>query len=310
MANPELRLFRYFVTLCDERSFSRAAERLAITPPTLTHQIQKLEADLNVRLLTRKTKAKIALTEAGARFLESARDVLYRADEAAQNARKVARGEIGRLEIGYMIAIAYSGLVQRLIGGFQKENPAIEITLRQFSTVNLMDALMSNDLDAGFARQPNQYPSGLSGFPIRRAPVMLAVPNSNPLSRRRGPIDPVALRDEVFVSTSVGYDMAFTRNVEAIAAAAGFVPRIGKRAEDLTTVLAYVSAGYGVAALSDEMSLCRVPNVTFKRIAANVVEDVVYTFIHRSNETAPAARVLIEAMRAHALRDVGARRGS
>src|SRR5262249_41839898 len=121
MANTELRLFRYFVTLCDERSFTRAAERLAITPPTLTHQIQKLENDLDVRLLDRKTKAKFRLTDAGSRFLESARDVLQRAEEAERTAHKAARGEIGRLEIGYMIATAYSGLIQRIIRNFQNQ---------------------------------------------------------------------------------------------------------------------------------------------------------------------------------------------
>jgi DNA-binding transcriptional LysR family regulator len=106
MANIELRLYQYFITLCDEHNFARAAERLAITPPTLTHQIQKLEKELDVRLLSRKTKKKVQLTEAGVRFLESARDVLHRADEAELTARKAARGEVGRIEIGYQLAAA------------------------------------------------------------------------------------------------------------------------------------------------------------------------------------------------------------
>lgn len=118
MANIELRLYQYFVALCEEQNFSRAAERLAISPPTLTHQIQKLERNLSVRLLNRKTKKKLQLTEAGVRFLESARDVLHRADEAEIAARKASRGEVGRL--GYMIATVFSGMVQRYVGDFQK----------------------------------------------------------------------------------------------------------------------------------------------------------------------------------------------
>ena len=155
MAHTELRLFRYFVALCDEKNFSRAAERLAITPPTLTHQIQKLEKELNVRLLNRKTKMKFQLTDAGTRFLESARDVLLRADAAEKTARKAARGEIGRLEIGYMIATAYSGLVQRYIRSFQNTHTGIDITLHQVSTVALVGAIIANELDAGFARMPS-----------------------------------------------------------------------------------------------------------------------------------------------------------
>lgn len=305
MAHTELRLFRYFVALCDEKNFSRAAERLAITPPTLTHQIQKLEKELNVRLLNRKTKMKFQLTDAGTRFLESARDVLLRADAAEKTARKAARGEIGRLEIGYMIATAYSGLVQRYIRSFQNTHTGIDITLHQVSTVALVGAIIANELDAGFARMPKQYPSGLSGFPFYRAPVILALPSAHPLARARGSLNPKALADELFVSTSIGYDLAFTRHVEAIAELGGFTPRISKRAEDLTTVLTYVSLGYGIAAVSPTMASCRVPNVTFKKIASKAVPEVEFAFMYRSNESAPATRTLIEAMRPHALKKEG-----
>ena len=294
MGNMELRLLRYFVTLCEELNFSRAAERLAITPPTLTHQIQKLESELEVRLLSRKTKKKVQLTQAGARFLESARDVLHQADEAKMTARKAARGEIGRLEIGYLISTAYSGLIQRFIGNFRKANPAIDITLHQVSTVNLIHAILSNELDAGFARTPKQYPSGIGGFPLYRTSIVLALPGNHPLARKPGSINPKALIDETFVSTSIGFDLAFTRNVESVAGLGGFTPKIGKRAEDLTTVLGYVSAGYGIAAVSQEMTNCHVPNVVFKKIASGAVPEVIFSFIFRTGESAPASKAFID----------------
>ena len=303
MGNIELRLYRYFVTLCEERNFSRAAERLRITPPTLTHQIQKLEKDLDVHLLNRKPKMKIQLTQAGARFLESARDVLHRADEAEITARKAARGEVGRLEIGYMIATAYTGLVQSFVSNFQKLYPAIDITLHQLSTLNLASGILANELDAGFARLPKQYPLGLSGFPFCRTQVILALPSTHPLARKRGAISPKNLANETFVSTAVGFDLAFKRHVESIAVLGGFTPKIWKRAEDLTTVLAYVSAGYGIAAVSQEMANCRVPNVTYKKIAARTVPEVVFSFMYRSNETAPTVKAFIETIRAYAVKN-------
>jgi len=305
MANIELRLYQYFVTLCDERGFSRAAERLAITPPTLTHQIQKLEKDLDVRLLNRKTKKKVQLTVAGTRFLESARDVLHRADEAEITARKAARGEVGRLEIGYMVATIYSGVVQRYIADFQKLYAAVDITLRQTPTVNLINAIMANELDAGFARLPKQYPSGLSGFVFYRAPIILALPSGHALARKAGPVNPRDLSDEPFISTSIGYDLAFTRHVESIAALGGFKPSIRKRAEDMTTVMAYVSAGYGIAAVSQDMASWHAPNVTFKKLAASAPQ-VEYAFMYRSNESAPASRAFIDAMRSFVEKSVAA----
>ena len=281
---------------------------MAISPPTLTHQIQKLERDLNVPLLNRKTKKKVQLTEAGVRFLESARDVLHRAEEAEIAARKAARGEVGRLEIGYMVATVYSGFVQRYVGNFQKTYPAIDITLRQMSTVGLISAILANEIDAGFARLPKQYPSGLSGFLFYRTPVILALPSTHPLARKRGPINAKDLSDEPFVSTSIGYDLAFTRNVESIAGLGGFKPNIRKRAEDMTTVLAYVSAGYGIAAVSQETENWLVPNVTFKRLAPPSAPEVAFSFMYRSNETAPACKVFIEAIRSYAQKDDAAKR--
>jgi DNA-binding transcriptional LysR family regulator len=297
------------VALCEERSFSRAAERLAISAPTLTHQIQKLERDLSARLLDRATR-KIQLTEAGTRFLESARDVIHRADEAELTVRKAARGEVGKLEVGFLISIAYSGLVQRMISGFQADYPGIDITLHQLSTAKQMSMILSNELDVGFARLPKQYPTGLGGFVIDRASVILAVPKSHPLARTRGNVDPRTLANETFVSTSVTYDLAFRRHVEAIAGLGGFVPKVGKRADDLTTVLTYVSAGYGIAVMSEDMKNCHDPNIVFKRLASPNVPEVAYSFLFRNAETAPACRVFIEAMRAQALKGDAAKRKS
>ena len=303
MSNIELRLYRYFVALCQERNFSRAAVRLKISPPTLTHQIQKLEKELGVSLLNRKTKMEIQLTQAGARFLESAHNVLLQADEAELAAHQAARGEIGLIKIGYMITATYSGLIQRFIGGFQKSNPAIDITLQQLSTVKQISAILSNELDAGFARLPKQFPSGLSGFPIYRQPIVLALPSNHPLARKGDAIAPKALANETFVSTSIQFDLAFTRLVESVASLGGFKPKIWKRAEDLTTVLTYVSAGYGIAAVSEEMTKCRVPNVIFRKIAGSTIPDVTLAFFYRTNETAPACRALIESMRTYALKN-------
>ncbi len=89
MSDIETRLFRYFVAVAEERHFARAAERLGITPPTLTHQFKKLERELRVKLAKRKGNTRVILTEAGQRFLPRAREVLRQAEEAAA----VARGD-------------------------------------------------------------------------------------------------------------------------------------------------------------------------------------------------------------------------
>jgi DNA-binding transcriptional LysR family regulator len=209
-----------------------------------------------------------------------------------------------------MIATAYSGLLQRFIRGFQDKFPGIEITLHQVSTVQLVGAILANELDAGFAREPSQYPSGLGVIPFSRAPVVLALPGDHPLARKNGAISPRALAGEPFVSTSIGYDLAFTRHAEAIAKLGGFTPNIVKRAEDLTTVLTYVSLGYGIAAVSRDMTNCHAPNVVFRRIAARDVPEVMFSFMYRTRESVPAIRALIETVREQAVKNGAVRRAS
>jgi DNA-binding transcriptional LysR family regulator len=301
MTQIETRLFQYFVVTCEEENFARAAARLGITPPTLTHQIKKLEAQVGALLLIRHGKTKFAITAAGNRFLEGARGVLHHAQEAQKSARSAARGEIGTVEFGYTYPTAYTGLIHRLIGLFRQKQPAVDVRMQEVATLGLIEGILSNTLDAGFGRCPDHYPSGVTGFTIHRTSVVLAVPAEHRLAKRTGPINLTELADETFVSTSITYDLAFKANAASIAKLGRFNPKIGKRANDLTTVLAYVSAGYGIAPVTEPMAASKPPNVVFKKLAARSTPRVDYVFMHRSNESNPAARSLIETIRAHAL---------
>jgi DNA-binding transcriptional LysR family regulator len=176
MSDIEIRLFRYFVALAEERHFSHAALRLKITPPTLTHQIKKLESELGTKLVVRKGNTLVTLTEAGLRFLASAQQVLRQAEEAAAIARQAERGQIGRIDLGFHVSVSGSGLLQTWIGTFREANPAIDITMRQLAPMAQITGLIRNELDAGFTRAPRKYPAGLHGFEVYRQPVLVALP--------------------------------------------------------------------------------------------------------------------------------------
>src|SRR5688572_21933928 len=104
MAEIETRLFRYFVALAEEQHFSRAAQRLKISPPTLTHQIKKLERELDAKLVERKGNTHVVLTEAGQRFFAHARGVLRQVREAKSITQQAEYGEVGCIEVGYMLS--------------------------------------------------------------------------------------------------------------------------------------------------------------------------------------------------------------
>src|SRR3954447_12041212 len=180
----ELRHLRYFVAAAEELHFSRAAERLNISAPTLTQQIQVLEADLGV-VLFRRTKRSVALTEAGRRFLEEARKTLRQAEQATLVAQQAARGEIGRLEIGYVTSASCLGLIPMLLAEFRRLNPYVDLQVHRMETVRQLAALDHGQIDLGFLRPPTRYPVGLTGTLVWRQPFIVAMPKDHPLAAEK-----------------------------------------------------------------------------------------------------------------------------
>src|SRR6476661_1224473 len=120
----ELRHLRYFVVVAEELHFRRAAERLHMSQPPLSQQIRQLEEEIGATLLLRNQR-KVELTAAGAAFLVSAREILAAVEDAARQARRVQRGEVGRLAVGFVGSAMYS-FVPELLRAFREQAPRSE----------------------------------------------------------------------------------------------------------------------------------------------------------------------------------------
>ena len=125
----ELRQMRYFVAVAEELHFGRAAERLHIAQPAVSQQVRRLEENLGVQLLQR-TKRRVRVTAAGEAFLEHARGVLARADEAIVAAQEASRGDAGRLAIGFVTSALY-GAVPDIIRVFRENSPGVHLSLHE-----------------------------------------------------------------------------------------------------------------------------------------------------------------------------------
>jgi DNA-binding transcriptional LysR family regulator len=299
MGDIETRLFRYFVALAEEQHFARAAERLGISPPTLTSAIQKLERELGARLARRKGNTGVALTETGRQFFTEAQRVLRQAEEATVIARQAARGEVGRIELGYMTGILLAGLLHTWIGEFERANPAIDIARRRMRSMAQIAGLTHKELDAGFTRTPHKYPEGLKGIEVYREPLLFALPGEHPLARRQD-ISPAMLRDEIFVDTTPELNVGFFGFTDVVAAIGNFTPRVSKCDNDFTTLLSHVGHGYGIAVVPQLMTTMNFPNVVFRDIAADPVPQASIAFVYR-DDPSPAMKRLIKHMRRHAL---------
>src|ERR1700688_2817969 len=171
----ELRHLRYFVAVAEELHFSRAAARLNIAAPTLSSQIQALEAMLGAQLFARKTRS-VALTHVGKRFLEEARATLKQVEQAERVGRRAARGDVGSIAVGCVLSATFGGIVPWSIINFRTSHPDVSFQARAMATVQQMKELEDGSLDVGFIRAPDRYPTGLTGFIVDRQPFWLALP--------------------------------------------------------------------------------------------------------------------------------------
>lgn len=295
----ELRHLKYFVAVAEELHFARAAERLNIAAPTLSHQIGALETMLGAKLLTRKTKSAVALTNAGKRFLIAAREALKQAAYAEMVGRHAARGDTGSIAVGYVFSAGCGGLVSSTLASFRNAHPEVSFQLARMPTFAQFKALIDGTLDIAFARAMARYPSGLTGFIIERQPFWLALPEGHRLAARKQ-VTPAMLVDEPFIGMSLEMETGFWGNIAAVTPP-GMSLRIIERAPDAFTVMALVAAGLGISVLSESLSRIAIPGLTFRKLVG-VTRTADHAVIYRKNESAPVVTAFIEFLRAEAKR--------
>src|ERR1700752_5247479 len=133
----ELRHLRYFVAVAEEGHVTRAAERLGMQQPPLSQQIQALERQLAVHCFRRKPRG-VDLTDAGRALLDDARAILAHVDHAFATTRRTARGEQGRIAIGFTSSAPFHPFVPRVIRAFREAYPLIALSLDEGGTIEFI----------------------------------------------------------------------------------------------------------------------------------------------------------------------------
>ena len=148
----DIRHLRSFVTVAENLHFSRSAEQLGLSPPTLTAQIQEVERLLQARLFNR-TKRSVSLTPAGEAFLTEARATLDQLDRAIHVGRRAGRGQVGRVEIGYVGSAAFFGVLQDQVQRFRNQWPDVMVNTKEFPTDQLTPLLEEGRIGAQVGEQ-------------------------------------------------------------------------------------------------------------------------------------------------------------
>jgi DNA-binding transcriptional LysR family regulator len=242
----DIRALRYFVAVVDRQSFSRAAEALHVTQPTVSKMIQQLEQSLDLTLLERVGK-RFTLTDAGNVVLQRGRALLAMHEEMGVELQDLQQLRRGDLRIG-VTQQAHAPLAP-LLAAYHKRYPQIELKLFEGGSQGIEADLRSGVLEMGTMLD---YPSNAAAwqdfdsFPLLTSPMCLLAPREAPWRGRRG----VALR-ELADCAFIFYGEGFALN-EVIADAclrAGFTPRISSRSGQWDFVASLVRLGVGITLL-------------------------------------------------------------
>jgi len=260
----DFRQLRYFVAVAEELSFTRAAIRLHLSQPPLSQQIQSLERDLGVQLLERD-KRNVALTEPGRVFLEEARQILAKAEEARSHVLAAAAGYSGQLRLAYTVSVSFHPALPQALLRYGQIAPNVHIQLNEMYSEPQFAALLSGQIDVGFVRDEPQHTKDARGLRlavIDREPLLLALPSGHPLAARKS-VRLAEVASDAFITQPRELAATLYDRLVRLAAKAGFKPRINQHAQQINGLLALVAAGLGLALVPATMRTVRLAGVSY-----------------------------------------------
>ena len=289
----ELRHLRYFVAVAEERHFGRAAERLHIAQPPLSQQIRRLEAELGEPLLYRTTRS-VELSPAGTVLLERAREILAAVDAAVEDARRAARGEYGRLAIGFTGSSTYE-LLPSLAVALRRELPGVVLDLRgELLTPAQVERLVDGTLDLGLLRPP-VHERDLDVEVLRSEPLIAVLPESHRLAAADAvPLDELA--SEPFVTYPSHFRSVLHDAVEDACAAHGFKPLTAHEVSETATLVSFVAAGLGVSLVPASVGNMTVRGAIYRPLADDATR-VELAVAWRSDDDRPVLSRALDVIR-------------
>jgi DNA-binding transcriptional LysR family regulator len=292
----ELRHFRYVVAVAEERHLTRAAERLGIQQPPLSQQIRALEAELGVQLFRRKPRG-MEPTQAGAALAEEGRAILARAEHAAAAARRTARGEEGRLGLGFTSSASFHPLVPRAIRAFRDAHPLVSLSLDESGTTELAAALRAEAIDAAFIRSPIAPQDDLTVHALLDEAMFAALPTGHKLAEAATPLDLTALADETLILYRRPLGPGLYDSIIAACQRAGFSPQIGQEAPRMLSTLSLVASGLGVSLVPASMRRLQADGIVYRPLSPEAGLTAPLNLALRRGDTTAALRRFVALVR-------------
>ena len=241
----DIRTLRYFVEVVRQQSFTRAAEKLFVTQPTISKMLKNLEDELNWTLLIRNGR-KLLLTDTGRVVFERGQAIL-----AEFRQLEAELGDINQLNKG-LLRLGIPPMVGMLMAGpvslFRQRYPGVELKIAEFGGLTVQQAVMNGELDVAMTALPVEAESGLATLPLFSHPLCELVPRFGQWMERKS-VSPEALAEHPLLIYNE--EFALSRQLMQLFSEHNVKPRIAVRSGQWDFLAAMVQAGVGVANLPE-----------------------------------------------------------
>ncbi|HEY5788817.1 MAG TPA: LysR family transcriptional regulator [Microlunatus sp.] len=246
-----------FVAVAEELHFGRAADRLQMTQPPLSRQIQKLERIVGAKLFERDNR-KVELTAAGAVFLDEARRLLTQAEGALAHTRRIEAGSAGTVRIGFTATSAY-GVLTQVLDQIGSACPGIHLDLFEMVSTEQIAALLSGELDLGLARPPFDTTTFASRL-LHREDLLVAVPSGHRLAEQRHGVPADQVIHEPMIMYSPVKARYFYDLVVRLLPIADV--NVVHQVSQVLTMISLVASGRGIALVPASAAWLGIPGVS------------------------------------------------
>ena len=252
---------KYFVTAAKCLNFSRAAERLYITQPALSRQINSIEKELNIQLFIRKGH-ELKLTPAAKALLTEFSQIYDLYEAAVERANSIQYGITGTLRIGVLDGTRVDDILPEMLDGFTSEYPEIDTELQYMNQNDLLNNLYDDTLDVSFTLQSEiKDRKNIAYTRLSESCNHIAVSSAHPLAAQ-GFVSLADLENETFIMLNPSISETGANLILEYFDACNCRPNI-KYTPSLSTSALLVQAGLGVAMFDSRSVFRTLPNIKF-----------------------------------------------
>ncbi len=286
--NIPIKTLQCFLTLVETGNFTRAAEQLYLTQPTISKMIQRLEDNLGQQLLIRNNQ-KVELTQAGVLFQHSAHQMIGQWHRLQEDISNLTGLKTGLLRLG--VCPMMSGMIIDLLGPFREKYPGVEVQMQEFGGFGCEQALLNDTLDIAFTALPVTHSEQISSQLLVRYPLLACLPDQHELISQEA----LTWKDiEPFPFIIYNEDFSLAKLISRLTKADQVKLNIAFRSGQWDFLAAMVEANMGIALLPEPICQRLEPSkLTYKQMQPAMTWDI--ALMWRNNlPLTPAAKALLE----------------